>query len=53
MWNQADEFDFKSCHSQALEDAIRKRLEEKSTARLAAAFVAVSNPRQTGHSWMT
>jgi len=39
MWNQADEFEFKIMPSpQALEDAIRRRLEEKSTARLVAGF---------------
>jgi uncharacterized protein len=50
MWNQADEFDFRIMPTpQALEDAIRKRLEEKSTARLAAGFCwPWSNPRSNG-----
>jgi DUF2075 family protein len=39
IWNQADEFDFKILPSaQALEDAIRQKLEENFTARLAAGF---------------
>ncbi len=50
MWNQSDEFDFRIMPTpQALEDAIRKRLEEKSTARLAAGFCwPWSNPRSNG-----
>src|SRR6266478_5552670 len=50
MWNQADEFDFRIMSTpQDLEDAIRKRLEEKSTARLAAGFCwPWSNPRSNG-----
>jgi len=50
MWNQADEFDFRIMPTpQALENAIRKRLEEKSTARLAAGFCwPWSNPRSNG-----
>src|SRR5260370_7210061 len=50
MWNQADEFDFRIMPTpQALEDGIRKRLEEKSTARLAAGFCwPWSNPRSNG-----
>jgi DUF2075 family protein len=50
MWNQADEFDFRIMPTpQALEDAIRKRLEEKSTARLAAGFCwPWSKPRSDG-----
>jgi len=50
MWNQADEFDFRIMPTpQALEDTIRKRLEEKSTARLAAGFCwPWSKPRSNG-----
>jgi uncharacterized protein len=50
MWNQADEFDFRIMSTpQDLEDAIRKRLEEKSTARLAAGFCwPWSKPRSNG-----
>jgi len=50
MWNQADEFDFRIMPTpQALEDAIRKKVEEKSTARLAAGFCwPWSNPRSNG-----
>jgi hypothetical protein len=50
MWNQADEFDFRIMPTpQALENAIRKSLEEKSTARLAAGFCwPWSNPRSNG-----
>jgi len=50
MWNQADEFDFKIMPTpHALEVAIRKRLEEKSTARLAAGFCwPWSSPRSDG-----
>ncbi len=50
MWNQTDEFDFRIMPTpQALEDAIRKRLEEKSTARLAAGFCwPWSKPRSNG-----
>src|SRR6267142_201783 len=50
MWNQADEFDFRIMPTpQALENAIRKRLEEKSTARLAAGCCwPWSNPRSNG-----
>src|SRR5258705_2572380 len=50
MWNQADEFDFRIMPTpQALENAIRKRLEEKSAARLAAGFCwPWSNPRSNG-----
>ena len=50
MWNQADEFDFRIMPTpQALEDAIRKRLEEKFTARLAAGFCwPWSKPRSNG-----
>jgi uncharacterized protein len=50
MWNQADEFDFRIMPTpQALEDAIRERLEEKCTARLAAGFCwPWSNPRSNG-----
>jgi len=39
MWNQADEFDFKILPSpQTLEDAIKQKVEDKFTARLAAGF---------------
>ncbi len=39
MWNQADVFDFRILPTpQALEDAIKKKLDEKSTARLTAGF---------------
>jgi len=50
MWNQADEFDFRIMPTpQALEEAIRKKLEEKSTARLAAGFCwPWSKPRPNG-----
>jgi DUF2075 family protein len=50
MWNQADEFDFKIMLSpQALEEAIRKKLAEKSTARLTAGFCwPWSNPKPDG-----
>ncbi|PYT87360.1 MAG: peptidase S24 [Acidobacteria bacterium] len=50
MWNQAHEFDFRIMPTpQALEDAIRKRLEEKFTARLAAGFCwPWSKPRSNG-----
>ncbi len=50
MWNQADAFDFKIMPTpQALEEAIRKRLEEKFTARLAAGFCwPWSKPRPNG-----
>jgi hypothetical protein len=39
MWNQSDGFDFRIMPTpQALEDAIRSKLRNKSTARLAAGF---------------
>jgi DUF2075 family protein len=39
IWNQADEFDFKILATpQALEEAIREKLEKKFTARLTAGF---------------
>jgi uncharacterized protein len=50
MWSQADEFDFKILPTpQVLEDAIRKKVEAKSTARLTAGFCwPWSNPRSDG-----
>jgi uncharacterized protein len=50
MWNQSDEFDFRIVSSpQALENSIRKKLDEKSTARLAAGFCwPWSNPKSDG-----
>lgn len=50
MWNQDHEFDFRILpNPQALEDQIRKKLEEKSTARLAAGFCwPWSNPKSDG-----
>jgi DUF2075 family protein len=50
MWNQADEFDFKILPTpQVLEDAIRKKVEAKSTARLTAGFCwPWSNPMSDG-----
>jgi uncharacterized protein len=50
MWSQADEFDFRIMPSpQLLEDAIRNKLGEKSTARLTAGFCwPWSNPKSDG-----
>jgi uncharacterized protein len=50
MWNQADEFDFKIMPTpQALEDAIKKKLGAKSTARLTAGFCwPWSKPKSDG-----
>ena len=50
MWNENDEFDFRIMPTpQSLEDAIRQKLREKTTARLAAGFCwPWSNPRSDG-----
>ena len=50
MWNQADEFDFRILPTpQALEDSIRAKLREKSTARLTAGFCwPWSKPKSDG-----
>lgn len=50
MWNQADEFDFRIMPTpQALEDAIRKKLQENYTARLTAGFCwPWSSPKSDG-----
>jgi len=50
MWNQNDEFDFRIMPTpQSLEDAIRQKLKEKTTARLAAGFCwPWSNPKSDG-----
>ncbi|MGA7794447.1 MAG: DUF2075 domain-containing protein [Candidatus Acidiferrales bacterium] len=50
IWNQADEFDFRILPTpQALEDAIRSKLAEKSTARLTAGFCwRWSKPKSDG-----
>jgi len=50
MWNQNDEFDFRIMPTpQSLEDAIRQKLKEKPTARLAAGFCwPWSNPKSDG-----
>lgn len=50
MWNQADEFDFRILpNPQALEKAIRERLERKYTARLTAGFCwPWSSPKSNG-----
>jgi hypothetical protein len=50
IWNQDDEFDFRIMPTpQALENEIRERLGEKSTARLTAGFCwPWSNPKSDG-----
>jgi uncharacterized protein len=50
IWNQADEFDFRIMPSaQALEEAIKQKLKEKSTARITAGFCwPWSNPTLDG-----
>jgi len=50
MWNQADEFDFRILPTpQVLEESIRRKLGEKSTARLTAGFCwPWSKPKSDG-----